>query len=142
MRGGVPNAVIEMLRSVPLLSECNKAELRAIAGLGARITISDGRVLTTQGKPGSEFFMVLDGKARCEIDGKTVAHFGPGDFLGEMALLEHGPRHATVVAEGPTEVLVLEGREFRTLLDTSPSITRKLLNTLAKRERANATMQS
>jgi CRP-like cAMP-binding protein len=131
-----------MLRSVPLLSECTKQELRTIASLGVRINVPDGKVLTTQGQPGSEFFMVVDGKARCEIDGKTVAHFGPGDFLGEMALLEHGPRHATVVAEGPMDLLVLDGREFSTMLDASPTITRKLLNTLAKRERANSTMNS
>lgn len=142
MRGGVPNAIVEMLRQVPLLSECSKRELREIAGLGARISIDKGRVLTTQGKPGWEFFMVVDGKAKCEIDGKTVAHFGPGDFFGEMAMLDHGPRHATVTAEGPMDVLVLDGREFRTLLDASPTITRKLLNTLAKRERENATIRS
>ena len=138
MRGRVPDVIVEMLRRVPLFSECNKSELQAIARLGAPLSVNDGRVLTTQGKPGSEFILVVDGRAKCEIDGKVVARFGPGDFFGEMALLEHGPRHATVVAEGPMELLVLDGREFLTLLDASPSITRKLLHTLAKRERANA----
>jgi CRP-like cAMP-binding protein len=71
-----------------------------------------------------------------------VAEFGPGDFFGEMALLERGPRQATVVADGPMQLLVLDGREFAGLLDASPTISRKLLVTLAKPERASATVNS
>jgi CRP/FNR family transcriptional regulator, cyclic AMP receptor protein len=142
MPRGIPKAVIEMLQAVPLFSDCTKKELREIAGLGSPVSVPDGKVLTTQGAPGYEFFLVLKGKARCEIDGAVVAHFGPGDYFGEMALLEHGPRHATVTAEGPVEVVVLAATEFNGLLDTSPSITRKLLTTLARREGANAQIHS
>ena len=142
MRRGVPKAVIEMLHAVPLLSACNKKELREVAKLGVPLPVADGAVLTEQGEPGREFFLVLDGKSRCEVDGSVVAEFGPGDFFGEMALLDHGPRHATVVAEGPGEVLVLDGREFNTLLDASPTIARKLLTALAQRERANASIHA
>lgn len=132
---GVPSAIVEMFRAIPLFSECSGQELRQIAGLGTQLPITEGKALTTQGKPGSEFFVLLQGRARCEIDGSVVAEFGPGDFFGEMALLENGPRTATVVAESALEVLVLEGREFRSLLEASPSITRKVLAALAARER-------
>ena len=142
MPRGIPKSVIDMLKAVPLLSECTSAELRQIASLGSELPVADGRVLTEQGRPAREFFLLMEGKARCLINGTEVAQFGPGDFFGEMALLEHGPRHATVVADGPGQVLVLDGREFDTLLDTSPSIARKLLKALAERERANATMRS
>ena len=71
-----------------------------------------------------------------------MANFVPGDFFGEMALLDHGPRHATVIAEGTTELIVLDGAEFNTLLDASPSITKKLLFALAERTRANASVHS
>ncbi len=142
MRRGIPKAVIEMLHAVPLLSACNKRELREVAKLGVPLPVADGAVLTEQGQPGREFFLVLDGKARCEVDGSVVAEFGPGDFFGEMALLDHGPRHATVVADGPGEVLVLDGREFNSLLDASPTIARKLLTALAERERANASIHT
>jgi CRP/FNR family cyclic AMP-dependent transcriptional regulator len=142
MRRGIPKAVIEMLHAVPLLSACNKKELREVAKLGVPLPVADGAVLTEQGKPGREFFLVLDGKDRCEVDGSVVAEFGPGDFFGEMALLDHGPRHATVVADGPGEVLVLDGREFNTLLEASPTIARKLLTALAERERANASIHA
>lgn len=142
MPRGIPKFVVDMLQTVPLLSGCNKKELRQIASLGSPVTVADGKVLTEQGTPGREFFLVLEGKARCLVDGSIVAHFGPGDFFGEMALLEHGPRHATVIAEGPMELVVFDGREFNTLLDTSPTIVRKLLNALVEREAANASIHS
>jgi CRP/FNR family cyclic AMP-dependent transcriptional regulator len=134
----VPKQIIDMLRAVPLFSECTAQELRDIANIGSHVQVPDGKVLTEQGKPGLEFFLLQEGKARCLIDGTEVAEFGPGDFFGEMALLEHGPRHATVITDGPANVLVLDGREFDTLLEEAPSIARKMLTVLAQRERANA----
>jgi CRP-like cAMP-binding protein len=139
MARGIPKVVLEKLHAVPLFSGCNAKELRQIANLGARLNVRDGTVLTKQGKPGREFFLLLDGAARCLVDGNQVTTFGSGDFFGEMALLDRGPRHATVVAEGPIEVLVLYAGEFDSLMDASPSITRKLLAALAERARANAT---
>ncbi len=133
----VPKSVIDMLRAVPLFSECTTKELQEIANIGAEVPVSDGGKLTEEGATGREFFLMVDGKARCLIGGNQVAEFGPGDFFGEMALLEHGPRHATVVSEGPSRVLVLDAREFSTLLEKSPSISRKMLSVLAERERAD-----
>lgn len=142
MQRRIPKSVIDMLRGVPLFSGCTIKELREIANIGSHIEVPHGEVLTEQGKLGREFFLLLEGKARCLIDGTEVARFGPGDFFGEMALLEHGSRHATVVADGPAKLLVLDGREFRSLLDASPSITRKLLSVLAERERRNVSVRS
>ena len=124
MPKGVPKAVIEMLQKVPLFSACNTSELRKIANLGTPLSVADGTKLTEQGKPAFEFFLMIDGKARCEIDGQKAAESGPGDFFGEMALLDKGPRHATVTTEGPVEVLVLSANEFGGLLNASPSIGR------------------
>jgi CRP-like cAMP-binding protein len=142
MSRGVPQEVVEMLRGVPLLSTCNKKELRQIANLGTHLSVADGTVLTEQGQPGKEFFLLLHGAARCFVNDALVADFSPGDFFGEMALLDRGPRHATVVAEGTTELIVLDGAEFNALLDTSPAITKKVLFALAERTRANATVSS
>ncbi len=132
MARGIPKIILEKLHAVPLFSGCNAKELRQIANLGARLSVRDGTVLTRQGKAGREFFLLLDGHARCLVDGNLVAEFGPGDFFGEMALLDHGPRHATVMAAGPIEVLVLYGHEFTNLMDASPSIARKLLTALSE----------
>jgi CRP-like cAMP-binding protein len=140
MPKGVPKAVIEMLQKVPLFSACNTTELRKIANLGTPLSVADGTKLTEQGKPAFEFFLMINGTARCEIDGRKVAEFASGDFFGEMALLDRGPRHATVTTEGAVEVLVLNSAEFGGLLDASPTISRKLLTALAQRERENASI--
>jgi CRP-like cAMP-binding protein len=137
----VPKQVLDNLARVPLFSTCSKAELRSIAQLGTEVPMADGKMVTEQGKPGFEFCLVMSGKARCLVDGTQVAEFGPGDFFGEMALLDHGPRHATVIANGPLQLLVLDAREFSALLDTSPSIAKKLLTSFAARERANASIR-
>lgn len=138
----IPRQVIEDLRKVPLFSGCTVAELRSIATLGTETTVHDGHVLTEQGKPGYEFCLIRSGEVRCSIDGKEVATLGAGDFFGEMALLDHGPRHATVVAHGTVQLLVLDSREFSALLDTAPSIAKKLLFSFAARERMNASVRS
>ena len=104
--------------------------------------MADGTVLTEQGEPGREFFLLLSGNARCFVSGALASTFAAGDFFGEMALLDRGPRHATVVVQGRAELLVLDGSEFSRLLDASPSITRKLISALAERERANTTVRS
>jgi CRP-like cAMP-binding protein len=137
----VPKQVLETLARVPLFSACTKAELRSIAQLGTEVAVADGTVLTEQGKPGFEFCLVMAGKARCLVDGTQVAVFGPGDYFGEMALIDHGPRHATVIADGQLQLVVLDAREFSALLDASPSIARKLLSSFASRERANASIR-
>jgi len=138
MARGVPRQVLEMLAAVPLFSACSKAELRRIVGLGTSVTVAPGTTLTTQGAVGREFFLVTSGTARCFRDGMLVARFGPGDFFGEMALLDQAPRTATIVADEPMELLVLDAREFDSLIDDAPSIARKLLKALAARQRAVA----
>ena len=142
MGRGVSKAEIELLAAVPLLSACSEKELRQIRGLCTAVKVRDGETLTKQGRSGREFFLVIHGRSRCLVDGTEVASFGPGDYFGEMALLDGGPRHATVIADGPMDVLVLESREFWRLLDAAPSIARKLLVVLAQRERANAAIRS
>jgi CRP-like cAMP-binding protein len=138
----VSKAIIEMLHRVPLLSACTQAELRQVASLGTRLSVPDGKVLIQQGRPGREFFMLLGGKARCYVDGTLMANFETGDFFGEMALLRRGPRQATVVADGGAELLVLGGRELERLVGTSPAVAMKLLQAMATRREANATLYS
>jgi CRP-like cAMP-binding protein len=135
MSRGIPKSVLEMLSAVPLFSTCTKSELRTIANLGTRVHVADGAVLIEQGKPGREFFLLVEGGARCIVDGEQVAIFGAGDFFGEMALLDRRPRNATVVATADSEVLVLSASEFHGLLDSAPTITKKLLLAVAERER-------
>jgi voltage-gated potassium channel len=135
MGRGIPKSVFDMLSAVPLFSTCTKAELRTIANLGTPLDVGDGTVLTTQGQPGREFFLLTKGRARCLVDGTQVATLEPGDFFGELALLVKRPRNATMIAEGDTSVLVLNASEFHGLVESSPSIGEKLRAAAADRER-------
>lgn len=102
--------------------------------LGTELKMKTGNVLTSEGEPGSEFFLVRSGTARCVRNGRKVATFGAGDFFGETALLTNAPRTATITAVDDMQVIVFDRREFASLLEGSPQIARKLLKVLAERE--------
>jgi CRP-like cAMP-binding protein len=133
MNRRIPKQQIEFLRGVPLFSACSANELRAIAQLGTNVTAEEGRVLTKKGQRGQEFFLVLEGVASCRVGRREVRRFGPGEFFGEMALLYGGVRSADVVATSEMRLLVLDYREFRAMLMTSPLIDIKMLANLAQR---------
>ena len=139
MTGRIPSKQIEFLAAVPLFSACSRRELRAIAQLGTPVDAEEGAYLTEEGKPGREFFLVLDGVASCRVHGKEVKRFKTGGYFGELALLHGGLRTADVVAVTPMELLVFDAREFRSMLMTTPSIGVKMLSYLAERlEEADA----
>jgi CRP-like cAMP-binding protein len=133
MRSRIPKEQIEHLRKVPLFSSCTQHELRSIAQLGTPVDAQVGAVLTQQGKPGREFFLVLDGVASCRVGSKEVRRFRAGSYFGELALLHGGIRTADVVAVTPMELVVFDAREFRSMLMTTPSIGVKMLANLAER---------
>lgn len=135
MARGIPKEQIEMLSRVPLFSACSQKELRDVASLGTPLDVKAGRELTREGERGAEFFLVLDGSATCVINSKKVATYGPGDWFGEMALLDQGPRSATITAQSPMRVLVVSAQEFGGLIANAPSIGRKMLQTMAQRLR-------
>jgi len=132
---------MEALRAIGLFAGCSKHELSSVARLCEEAHLKEGFVLTTQGGPGRECFVIADGDAKVTIDGQIVAKVGPGDCVGEMALLDGGPRTATVTALTPMTVYVLSSVEFRSLLETNP-VARKIMTSLARRlreaETANA----
>lgn len=123
------------LAEVPLFSACSKKELAKIAKASDQVTLEDGRVLTKQDETSREAFVIMDGKVVVRRNNRKVAELGPGSVVGELGLLDRGPRTATVVAEGPVEVLVLGPREFSALLDEVPTISHKLMKALAARVR-------
>jgi CRP/FNR family transcriptional regulator, cyclic AMP receptor protein len=127
--------VLDALKAIPMFSACDRKELQAIARLGTQLTISQGVEVTHQGNHGAELIIVLTGTARCLVDGAEVAKFGPGDFFGEMSLLDNRPRSATVMADSPLDALVFDPREFRSLVEASPTIAWKMLGVMATRLR-------
>ena len=124
---------LNRLADVPLFADLDRKHLEAVASLGTDISIEEGRELAHEGDTAAEAFLVLEGTARAERGGEDIATFGPGDFFGEMALLVHGPRTATVVATSPMEVRAFHKSEFDDLLDRSPEVAVKILRTTAER---------
>ena len=128
---------IRLLSGVALFSGCAKHELRRIAGLVDEIEAPQGKTLAREGETGSEFFVVVEGTATAKRNGRKVATIGPGSFFGELALLDEGPRAATVTADTDMQLLVLTSRAFFTLLDDAPSVSRRVLRGMAERLRAS-----
>jgi CRP/FNR family transcriptional regulator, cyclic AMP receptor protein len=127
------NAKIELLKSVPLFSQCTRKELAAVAAVADEIDLREGRELTRQGAPGREFFVLIEGEAEVRRNGRKVRTLGDGDFFGEIALVTKRPRTATVVARTPVRVLVVTDRSFRRMIEDSPSMQTKVLQALAER---------
>jgi CRP-like cAMP-binding protein len=127
---------IEHLRAVPLLSGATAAELRAVLGLGERITASAGQVVLEQGQVGREAFLVLTGTLRVRRNTRTLARIGPGAMVGTLALLDHGPRTATVCCDTECTLVVFAQRQFLTLLDATPTLAHRVMANLAGQLRA------
>lgn len=126
---------VDVLKNVWLFSACTNKELSRIAALADEAEISKGAVLTKEGAAGHEFFAVAEGKATAKLRGKKLASYGPGDFFGEMTLLDQGPRSATITADTDMLLYVLDSRSFSTLIDRHPAVARKILRGLAGRLR-------
>jgi CRP-like cAMP-binding protein len=129
------NAQIELLRNVWLFERCSKKELEAIAKVATPLDLPADKLLTAQGQKGSEFFVLVSGKAKAVREGVEIGTLGPGSFFGEMSLLEDLPRVATVTTSEPTTVLVVHARDFNRVVTTMPSVDRKMLMVLARRLR-------
>lgn len=129
------DSYLDHLAAVPLFSACTRKDLQKIAKASDEVQIEEGDVLVEQGATGRECYVVLEGTAAVKRANRKVATLGVGECVGELSLLDHGPRTATVVAETPMEVLVLGSRQFAGVLDEVPSLSRKIMAALAARVR-------
>lgn len=116
------NPKIDLLQQVPLFADLSREELRDVAALADELDVPAGTALTLEGERGREFFILVEGVATVEEDGRVVATLVRGDFIGEIALLTRGRRTATVTTQVPSRLLVLTDRAFRSLVDSIPSI--------------------
>lgn len=121
------------LRAVPMLSALDDDELALVDRLAEKLDVPAGHVLMTEGQSGHEFYVLLDGTADVVRGTTTVASLGPGDHVGELALLDPQPRNATVTMTSDGEVLAVTQREFWQLLTDVPLLSRKVLQVLARR---------
>jgi CRP/FNR family transcriptional regulator, cyclic AMP receptor protein len=123
----------EQLAAVPLFAGLSKKQLRRISSLMTRIDRPAGQVLTREGEPGSEFFVVLEGEVEVRHGDQVIATRRAGEYVGEIALLDTRPRTATVVATTPVSVEVLSRREFVSLLAQAPELSEQIMATMAQR---------
>lgn len=130
-----PSKTAEHLAQVPLFSACSKKDLAMIAKATDEITVKAGKVIVEENKPGHEFFLILDGTATVRANKKKLAELGPGQYFGELALLDHGPRTATVTADTDMTLAVLGQREFVGVLEGVPGLAYKILAIMARRLR-------
>lgn len=127
---------VTTIAEIPLFEGLPADELERIAGWLEPIDVPAEWHLLNQGSYPDGFFVVLEGTVRIERNGDPIAELGPGEFFGEIALLDGGPRTATVVAESDMTLLGLTAWEFKALLSQYPSITLKLLEQVAARLRS------
>src|SRR2546425_11632924 len=130
---------VPLLAQVPLFSGLSRRHLRRIADLAEEVRYRNGRTIVETGLPGNAFFVIAEGRAKVYRakfpSGRPIAVLGPGDFFGEMALLDGGPRSATVVADGELTTIRLTRSGFRKVLTHEPSIAFGVMQELAARAR-------
>ena len=125
------------LRQVPLFQGMTDRALEAIAALAHEVEIEAGQPLTTEGDDGDAFFMLLDGQIEVTRGGGTVGQLGPGDFIGEISLIDGRPRTATTTAVGPVRALEVCRPEFLELMDRHPAVRLGILVALTDRIRSD-----
>jgi CRP/FNR family cyclic AMP-dependent transcriptional regulator len=128
-------AQLESLKNVPLFSGCSKKELEKVARAADEIEMTEGTLVVDQGQTGREAFVILHGDVTIKRNGRRIASLGAGDIVGELSLLDHGPRTATAVCATDCTLLVIDQRRFIGVLDAVPSIAHKLMSALASRIR-------
>jgi CRP/FNR family cyclic AMP-dependent transcriptional regulator len=126
-------AKADLLRNVPLFAGLSGRERQRLSRLMDEVDLPAETVIIREGNSGGEFFIVVEGQIQRR--GRTITHLGPGEFLGEIALIDKGPRTATAIVVEPSTLLVLASREFHSMLAADPRIENKILRTLAQRVR-------
>ena len=127
------NSKVAAIARVPLFCRLSKGELARIAQLADEVDLPPGKTLTKEGSRGREFFVLLEGSADVQRDGRRIATMRGGDFFGEIALVTDVPRTATVTTTSTVHALVITDRAFRGLLRDSPAIQGKVLEAVASR---------
>lgn len=126
---------LDLLRSIPIFSGFGGRELERIGMLTDQVDLPAGRVLMRQGEAGHEMYVIVRGRAEVDRDGRVIAERVDGDVVGEIALLDEGPRTATITLTEPSQLLVVGHRDFHMLMDEMPTVRTQLLESLARRMR-------
>lgn len=125
----------ELLRACPLFSGVGADGLAALAGIATEVSFPAGHVIARQGEIGTGFFVVADGMVRVVRDGTVLTQLGPGDFFGELSVLDGKPRNANVIAHVPTTCIAIATWDFESALLANPAVALSILRGVAGRLR-------
>jgi CRP/FNR family cyclic AMP-dependent transcriptional regulator len=128
-------APVDLIQKVPLFADLDRKELADLAGWFKERTFSEGEEVVSEGRGGIGFFVIQEGQASVSVHGDERGSLGPGDYFGEVALIDEGARSATITAKSNLRTYGLTSWEFRPLVESNASIAWKLLQTMAKRLR-------
>jgi CRP-like cAMP-binding protein len=129
---------IDQLKRVPLFAHCSKAELRTLSMNTDEVSLPPGRTLIVQGRRNDTFFLILDGEVEVNVQGQSPRYLGPGDFFGEISMLDLGPATATVVTRSAVDALVMSHSQFLSAIKANEAIALRVMAVMAERLRANA----
>jgi len=128
---------VDALSKVPLFASLSKHELEFVASRADEVDAPAGKFLTTQGEPGDTFYVLLDGEARVDIDGELRRTLVPGDFFGEISMLDRGLGTATITTTKPSRLLVMSHAQFRDAIKANDALLIKVLAAMGERLRAD-----
>ena len=124
---------IELLRRVPLFSDLEERDLEAVANTMREVTFRAGQEVTTEGGGGVGFFIIEDGRATVTVHGTERGKLGPGDYFGEVALIDRTDRTATITADTELRCLGMTSWDFRPIVEANGTIAWKLMQALARK---------
>jgi CRP/FNR family cyclic AMP-dependent transcriptional regulator len=124
---------LELLKTVPLFADLDERSLDAVGVLAREIEVAADHILMLEGEPGDEFYVIVEGTIRVERAGGAARSMTAGGFLGEIALLEGGPRTATATCVTDCRLLVIHRHEFERLMSALPHIERRIRTASARR---------
>jgi CRP-like cAMP-binding protein len=130
--------VVDHLRAVPLFQGLSERGLASVAALAAEVSFDDGVAVTREGDEGDAFYVVTDGRLEISQGGRRISELGPGEFLGEIALIDGHARTATATAMGPVDALCIRRDAFLELLDAHGAVRLAILMALTERIRRDA----
>lgn len=133
---------VQALAQVPLFAHATKKELQFIAGEMDEVDVPAGQALTRQGKPGDTFYVVRDGEAAVEVDGKPRRVLKAGDFFGEISMIDRGLATATVTTRGKTRLYVMSHAQFRDAIKANDALMVKVLKAMGERLREDLKARS
>jgi CRP/FNR family transcriptional regulator, cyclic AMP receptor protein len=134
----VPDPKVDRLAQVPLFKALSKRDLQFLASRVDEVSLKPGQTVIREGQPTEAFFILVSGNVNVTRAGKPAARLGPGEFFGEIGMLDQGPATATVMTEGPVDAMVLSHAQFRDAIKANESLALQVIAAMAQRLRANA----